>query len=612
MMHDHAPRNQTFRTTAWRKPRLPAGGRRLLLWTSTTLLLVTQFTLSASSQGAGDALMRLLRSGNLPEERYPAVIDMVARRGDEADLGFLFDRVTSDEGWKGDTALVALRGLVAAAENRRLKPEGELVRLTQLLGNDQPAEVRRLAIRLAGLWRVPELLGALQELATAADTAPETRSAALEALAAYGDDGRKTIESLAANGPLATRAPAIAALAGLDRSAAAKQAAAALAAAKPQDDPAPVLAALLERQGGPDALAQALAEVQLAPEVARAALSYMYSVGRSDGALSAALGQAAGIAMEDKPITPEEMTRLAALAMSQGDVERGELVFRRADLSCQKCHALAGAGGNIGPDLSAIGVSSPVDYLVSSILEPDAAIKEHYETQIVLTVDGLIITGVVADENDQRLILRTAEGVDRSIPKADIEEREKGNSLMPQGLVKFMTEQEFLDLTRFLAELGKPGTPYAVRPITTIQRWRVLNDPPEALLTTVPDEATFQEVVPPLDDPRWQPVYARVDGTLPLNELTRGSDQPIYLQAEIQVRAGGGVGLRFDSVAGLNIWINGDHIDVLSPSFATEFSEGRQSFLLRVDPAQRSEPTLRVELFKPEGSNAVAEPVGGV
>src|SRR5690606_5918705 len=142
---------------------------------------------------------------------------------------------------------------------------------------------------------------------------------------------------------------------------------------------------------------------------------------------------------------------------------------RRDDLSCLKCHAVSGAGGNIGPDLSAIGPSNPIDFLVASVLDPDAAVKEHYATQVVITTDGLIVTGIVADETDDRLVLRTAEGVDRSIPKADIELREKGNSLMPKGLVKFMTQDEFVDLVRFLSELGKPGTPYAVRSKPTLQ-----------------------------------------------------------------------------------------------------------------------------------------------
>ncbi len=556
--------------------------------------------------------MRLLKGGKLPAERLPAVIEMVSKRGDVADLTFLFEQLTKENGWSGDVAAAALKGLTEAAENRKLKPEGDLSKIAVLFDPSRPSAVRNQAIHLAGLWRTPELAEALQVIAKSNATSSDTRAAALVALASFGEAGRKTIESLAASPDASeARAAAIAALAGLDLKAAAKYAAEALASQKTDADPAPLLAAFLNRQGGPDALAEALSKVTLSPEVAKGALRSMYAIGRSDGALSAALGKAAGIAMEDKPLTPQEVQALTAAVLSEGDLERGELVFRRRDVACLNCHLLSGAGGNIGPDLSAIGPSNPVDYLVASILEPDAAVKEHFATQVVITSDGLVVTGIVADENDARLLLRTAEGVDRSIPKADIEVREKGGSLMPKGLVKFMTRQEFVDLVRFLSELGKPGTPYALRSKPIIQRWRLLVEPPEALTAGLPDEATFREALPAVGTKNWQALYARVDGSLPMAEIAGGTDQPRYLLAEIEVRTGGAVGLQFNDVSGLDLWVNGDHIDTLSKTFISEFAEGRQTIVLRVDPANRKAP-LSVELFQPEGSAAVAEPVGGV
>jgi len=576
------------------------------------LFVSLAFIAPAFGQGASDALMRLLKGGKLPPERLPAVIEMVSKRGDVADLTFLFEQLTKEEdGWSGDVASAALKGLAEAAENRKLKPEGDLSKIATLFDAKRPAAVRDQAIHLAGLWRTPQLAESLQQIAKSDETSAETRSAALVALANFGEQGRKTIESLAASHESSeVRVAAISALAGLDVKAAANYAAEALASQKADSDPAPLLGAFLNRQKGPDALAEALSKVTLSPEVAKGALRSMYAIGRSDGALSAALGKAAGIAMEDKPLTPQEVQQLTAAVQSEGDLERGELVFRRRDVACLNCHAVSGAGGNIGPDLSAIGPSNPIDYLVTSILDPDAAVKEHFATQVVITSDGLVVTGIVADENDARLLLRTAEGIDRSIPKADIEVREKGGSLMPKGLVKFMTRQEFVDLVRFLSELGKPGTPYALRSRPIIQRWRLLAEPPEALAGGVPDEASFREALPPVGTKSWQALYARVDGSLPLSEIAGGTDQPRYLLAEIDVRSGGALGLQFNDVSGLELWVNGDHIDTLSKTFVSEFAEGRQTIVLRIDPTNRKAP-VSAELFQPEGSAAVAEPVGG-
>ena len=63
----------------------------------------------------------------------------------------------------------------------------------------------------------------------------------------------------------------------------------------------------------------------------------------------------------------------------------------------------------MGPDLSSVGSSSPVDYIVNSIMVPDQAIKEVYQTQIILTTDGRIFQGIVADKDASKIVLREGE-----------------------------------------------------------------------------------------------------------------------------------------------------------------------------------------------------------
>src|SRR3712207_8812594 len=46
---------------------------------------------------------------------------------------------------------------------------------------------------------------------------------------------------------------------------------------------------------------------------------------------------------------------------------------------------------------------------------------------------------------------------------ADVDEEANGKSLMPEGITRILTRAELLDLIRFVSELGKPGTPYALR-----------------------------------------------------------------------------------------------------------------------------------------------------
>ena len=111
----------------------------------------------------------------------------------------------------------------------------------------------------------------------------------------------------------------------------------------------------------------------------------VYALGRADPALVAALSRAAGISTESKPLTPGELNQLVAEVAAKGDPARGELIFRRPDLNCMSCHSLSKAGGDVGPDLSSLGQTSPPDYIINSILNPDQAIKEQYHTLLVLT-----------------------------------------------------------------------------------------------------------------------------------------------------------------------------------------------------------------------------------
>jgi putative heme-binding domain-containing protein len=133
-----------------------------------------------------------------------------------------------------------------------------------------------------------------------------------------------------------------------------------------------------------------------------------------------------------------------------------------------KCHSIAQAGGSVGPELSAIGSISPVDYIVTSILNPNQAIKDQFITRKVLTVNGEVITGIQIDRDEQRVRLRDASGKMVVIPADDIDQEAEGQSLMPQGLTKFLTDEELLDLAKFVSELGRPG-PYAIRKTPSIQ-----------------------------------------------------------------------------------------------------------------------------------------------
>ncbi|MFN4257802.1 MAG: HEAT repeat domain-containing protein [Gemmataceae bacterium] len=583
---------------------------------SSTLLLFgfccSSLPLHAQTSPAA-ALIKLLEGGRIPPERQDTVVKLICQRGDAQDLQYVFERCLRADAFTPQLRLLALQELADAAATRKVIPAGDLARLGELLDPKtklSPA-TRLAALRLVGLWKVQESRGDLQTLALSPTTSDNVRRAAIDGLVRLGgQESRAAIDKLTTpDHPQKLRYVAIAALAQLDADMASERAAAALAQGTEQDDPAPIVAAFLDLQGGPEKLGAALKKQKLPVDVAKLCLRYMYSVGRSDDALASVLSDAAGISLTPPPLSDKEINQLIDDVLAHGDPARGEQVFRRADLSCLKCHALNGAGGNVGPDLRDIGTSSPPDYLLKSILLPDQDIKEEFQTIKVLTSDGKILQGIVVDENDQRLVLKDANGQPLTIPAADIEERLKGNSLMPSGLANFMTRGELIDLVRFLSVLGKPGD-YAIQLSPTLRRWRVLRDAPQELLADVPDEETISEHVLEGDASRWQPLYSQVSGAVPLAEAaTLAKHKIVYLQGELEVKGAGRVELKLDEPSGVTWWLGDKPLPLKGPALL-DLDQGRYPLILRIDTTQRPSPTIRVDLGR-VGATAQAAFVGG-
>jgi len=589
----------------------PLAVRLLVSLLAAACALNTSSAVAQSTTGSVAPLIKLLKSGRVPPARKPAFIENICSKGEADDLAFVFQQTVAGD---FDAALTAkvLQLLTDAAVVRKVKPSGDLAAIEKLL---QPgaagAGVRLAAVRLAGTWKVEGAADELREIVADDKLDDALRGAAVDGLGGLGTaDAKQALGHAADSAASATvRFRAAAALAKLDLEQASTVAAKALANAGPTDDVGPLLDAFLTRKGGPDKLAASLKSAGLTADAAKLSLRYIYSVGRSDAELSNVLSTAAGIALDQKPPTPEELQAILKEVAEQGDAVRGEKIFRRGDLSCMKCHAVSRAGGQVGPDLSAVGSISPVDYVANSILVPNLAIKEQFVTRVFTTVDGQTITGIVVDRDDVRVNVKDAGGKPITIPVADIEEEEEGKSLMPQGLTKFLTRQELIDLVKFISELGRPG-PYAIRSVPTIQRWRLLRSIDSELKGDVPNVEIFREHV--LDAPAeaWVAAYAMTAGELPLAEFGKPGDV-LYLQGEVEVVDAGPVTVDVTTTEQAQLWIDAEPFDAESKP-TVELAKGRHRVTLRIVVGAATEAArVRVELTKPSGSKAQFDVVGG-
>ena len=261
-------------------------------------------------------MVKLLKSGRVPEERQGTVIEMIGKRGSVADLDYIYQRVL-DADCPPSIRAKALDALAEAASTRGLKPEKdrETARRVSLRLRPMPAgsPLREPAVRLAGAWKLEAACGTLREIARSAGVDREGRASRRSTpwRRSAGQAGRSAIEDLAGPGsPTPVRLSAVAALTRLDADAAAARAAELIPIAAAEGaDLKPMMAAFLNRQGGGAILARAIGRRPIPADAAKLALRAVYSLSQADPALVAALGKAAGISTEVKPLTPARAVR---------------------------------------------------------------------------------------------------------------------------------------------------------------------------------------------------------------------------------------------------------------------------------------------------------------
>ena len=137
-----------------------------------------------------------------------------------------------------------------------------------------------------------------------------------------------------------------------------------------------------------------------------------------------------------------------------GDPVNGKKIFEeRLELSCLRCHAVGGLGGNAGPDLAGIGARVDRDYLIESILFPNNQMADGFQN-IVLSASGFgEVAGILKSETDSTLSIDSPEEGLLEIPKANVLERIDGLSAMPEEFRQILSQQDLRDLVAYLAEL---------------------------------------------------------------------------------------------------------------------------------------------------------------
>lgn len=174
-----------------------------------------------------------------------------------------------------------------------------------------------------------------------------------------------------------------------------------------------------------------------------------------DDAVNAALGRVYGTFREvgaDKQVEITKYSRIyRAGGSTQGDATRGRAVFAKV---CQQCHVLFEVGGQVGPDLTGSN-RSDLEYILQNIIDPNAVIPNEYRASTVELKDGRILTGILKQQDDRSLTVSTANELLKVARSEVVEVMQSQLSMMPDGLVTPLADQEFRDLVYYLGRTGQ-------------------------------------------------------------------------------------------------------------------------------------------------------------
>ncbi len=547
-------------------------------------------------QGAGIGferrLAKFLREKSPEDKDIDGIQAQLLEVGTDTEVEMIVAAISRDGGAESSEATIAmletLQQMAKPDSSRSLKRSFRGMR--KLIGHENES-IAVLAASNLGRWGVAgrDEMSALQgdshrpavrrELAVALATTSSQR---------YG----RTLAELATNGDLKTRYAAVPGLIHADLNQGATAAAQLLTEDPQGADPVPVVESILSRRQGGRLFGEALQGIEIHPVVLARISEFHRDTGLLPDDLAGIFRPATTSRSLTADLLSENLDALSVDVEQHGDPARGELVFRRRSLACMRCHAVGSAGPAIGPNLVAVGAAAKTKYLVQSILQPNAAIAEHYETRTFLLLSGKVQTGIVTFRNDKEVVVRDSAQLGKEVRLAvdDIDADVPAKSLMPAGLAdQLRNRNEFLDLIKFVSVLGKSGE-YANDESPVIRKWRLL--------------AASGSGRPPGDDAGWLPAYSKVSGELPVEDLPVG--ESVFARGFVNVLVAGKAQLEFNTVDGLALWVDGKRIKDLSEPI--KLDRGRRTLTFKFSPSRRKSG-LRVELkavdnvgkFQPEG-----------
>jgi putative heme-binding domain-containing protein len=317
---------------------------------------------------------------------------------------------------------------------------------------------------LCAAWQNEQALAIVRSVLLSDDHNDEQRLRALSAIVAAGDESLNNLVADVLTDSKANsagfRAGVISALGRSDS----PQVAQIVLSAYPkleQDLQPKVIELLTQRPVWAKALLAAIGDGKLPATALNATQVARLQSSRDEELVKLVKSKWGAVRTERNPDREKIIAELRALIHSTpGDPFRGEAVFKTL---CAQCHKIHGEGHEVGPDLTNNGRNN-FDQLLSNVFDPNLVIGSAYQLYTVIDGDGRSISGLLVEDNDQRVVLKLQGGKTETIARENVEEVMASQlSMMPEDIEKQFKPQQIADLFAFLTLDKHPSDPTAKR-----------------------------------------------------------------------------------------------------------------------------------------------------
>ena len=158
-------------------------------------------------------------------------------------------------------------------------------------------------------------------------------------------------------------------------------------------------------------------------------------------------GEVRPVAADREKIIAKYKKLLTPDRIGAANASRGRVVFKK---TCAACHILYDDGGKLGPELTGSNRAN-LDYILLNMVDPSYDVPDGYKMVRITTILGRVIDGLVAEEDQTRVVMKTVLQPTVVIAKEDIDTRKVlSMSMMPEGQLDKMEKQDVADLIKYL------------------------------------------------------------------------------------------------------------------------------------------------------------------